>query len=103
MVQPHLKLASIVGMDGMGKTTLASLVYGDEEIGNKFQSRAFVSVTLAPNMKEVLTKILNQVGAEPLASNEAGTEEGLIHAISNFLDDKRYANLYLCFNLVNSF
>ncbi|XBI77525.1 hypothetical protein VPH35_070612 [Triticum aestivum] len=89
-VQPQLKMASIVGMAGVGKTTLASLVYEHEDIQNHFQSRAFVSVTLAPNMKEVLTKILNQVGAEPLASNEAGTEEGLIHAISNFLDDKRY-------------
>ncbi|KAM3206039.1 hypothetical protein ACQJBY_061616 [Aegilops geniculata] len=85
---PHLKMASIVGMAGVGKTTLASLVYG--EIGNKFQSRAFVSVTPTPNMKEVLTSILKQVGAEPPAGTEARTEEGLIHAISNFLDDKRY-------------
>ncbi|XP_037425058.1 disease resistance protein PIK5-NP-like [Triticum dicoccoides] len=88
MVQPQLKMSSIVGMAGVGKTTLASVVY--KEIGNKFQSRAFVSVTPTPNMKEVLTSILKQVGAEPLAGTEARTEEGLIHTISNFLDDKRY-------------
>ncbi|KAM3206106.1 hypothetical protein ACQJBY_061658 [Aegilops geniculata] len=87
-VQPQLKTASIVGMAGVGKTTLASLVY--EEIGNKFQSRAFVSVTPTPNMKDVLTSILKQVGAEPPAGTQARTEEQIIHTISNFLKDKRY-------------
>ncbi|KAF7092509.1 hypothetical protein CFC21_094985 [Triticum aestivum] len=87
-VQPQLKMAFIVGMAGVGKTTLASLVY--EEIGNKFQSRAFVSLTPTPNMKEVLTSTLRQVGVEPLAGAEARTEEDIIHTISNFLEDKRY-------------
>ncbi|KAF7046787.1 hypothetical protein CFC21_055790 [Triticum aestivum] len=41
-------------------------------------------------MKGVLTSILKQVGAQPPADTQAMTEEGLIHAISNFLDDKRY-------------
>ncbi|VAI00392.1 unnamed protein product [Triticum turgidum subsp. durum] len=87
-VQPQLKMASIVGMAGVGKTTLANLVY--EEIGNKFQSRAFVSVTPTPNMKEVLTSILRQVGSQPLGDTEARTTEDIIHDISNFLEDKRY-------------
>ncbi|VAI00396.1 unnamed protein product [Triticum turgidum subsp. durum] len=89
-VQPQLKMASIVGMAGVGKTTLARLVYGDEAIENQFQSRAFVSVTPTPNMKEVLTRILQQVGAQPPAGNQARSEEHIIHAISNFLQDKRY-------------
>ncbi|KAF7046755.1 hypothetical protein CFC21_055756 [Triticum aestivum] len=88
MAQPQFKMASIVGMGGVGKTTLASLVY--EEIGNKFQSRAFVSVTPTANMKEVLTSILHQVGAELPAGTKARTEEDIIHTISNFLEDKRY-------------
>uniref|UniRef100_A0A8R7QUC3 Disease resistance protein RPM1 n=1 Tax=Triticum urartu TaxID=4572 RepID=A0A8R7QUC3_TRIUA len=83
-------MASIVGMAGVGKTTLAHLVYEDEEIKSKFQSRAFVSVTPSPNMKEVLTSILQQVGAEPLAGTQARTQEDLIHTISNFLENKRY-------------
>ncbi|KAF7046790.1 hypothetical protein CFC21_055793 [Triticum aestivum] len=90
MVELQLKIVSIVGMAGVGKTTLASLVYGDEEIANKFQSRSFVSVTSTPNMKEVLTSILQQVGAQPPAGTEARTEEHIIHTISNFLENKRY-------------
>jgi hypothetical protein len=39
----ELKNAFIYGSAGMGKTTLADLVY--EAIGSKFQSQAFVSVT----------------------------------------------------------
>ncbi|XP_051184823.1 disease resistance protein PIK5-NP-like [Lolium perenne] len=39
----ELKNAFIYGSTGMGKTTLADLVY--EAIGSKFQSQAFVSVT----------------------------------------------------------
>ncbi|KAF7046767.1 hypothetical protein CFC21_055768 [Triticum aestivum] len=91
MGQPQLKMASIVGMAGVGKTTLASLVY--EEIGNKFQCRAFLSVTPSPNMKEVLISILKQVGVEPPAGTEARTEEHIIRNISKYLEDKRCANL----------
>ncbi|VAI00183.1 unnamed protein product [Triticum turgidum subsp. durum] len=88
MAQPQFKMASIVGIGGVGKTTLANLVY--EEIGNKFQSRAFVSVTPTANKKEVLTSILQQVGAKLPAGTKARTEEDIIHTISNFLEDKRY-------------
>uniref|UniRef100_A0ACD5W7R2 Uncharacterized protein n=1 Tax=Avena sativa TaxID=4498 RepID=A0ACD5W7R2_AVESA len=92
-VELQLKMAFIHGMAGMGKTTLADLVYQD--IGNKFQSRAFVSVTRpGGNMREVLQGILEQLGANisvPLAGIEAATEEEqFIDTILNFLEDKRY-------------
>uniref|UniRef100_A0A453QA80 Uncharacterized protein n=3 Tax=Aegilops tauschii TaxID=37682 RepID=A0A453QA80_AEGTS len=41
-------------------------------------------------MKDVLTTILQQLGVEPPAGTEARTEEDFIHAITNFLEDKRY-------------
>jgi predicted ATPase len=92
----QLKMASIYGPAGMGKTTLADLVY--EAIGDKFQSRAFVSVTPGGNMREVLITILEQVAPNrsvPLVGTaEATEEEHLIDIISNFLKDKRCANLY---------
>jgi thymidylate kinase len=87
----QLKMASIVGMAGMGKTTLARLVY--EAIGNKFQVRAFVSVNPGGSMKEVLASILEQVGADstaPFAGSQAATEvDHLIQIISNRLKDQR--------------
>ncbi|CAM0948521.1 unnamed protein product [Alopecurus aequalis] len=92
-VELQLKKAFICGTAGMGKTTLADLVY--EAIGNKFQSRAFVSLPRpGANMTEVLARILQQVTANgnvPVARTEEATkEEHLIDIISNFLKDKRY-------------
>jgi hypothetical protein len=92
-VELQLKTALIHAMAGMGKTTLADLVY--EAIGNKFQSRAFVSVTPGGNTREVLATILQQVAPNtsvPLAGIQATTEEHLIDILSNFLKDKRCAN-----------
>lgn len=86
-----IKMASIVGTAGMGKTTLARLVY--EAIENKFEARAFVSVNPGGDMKEVLKSILQQVGAV-LPSGATG-EKRLINTISKFLKEKRCANLYL--------
>ncbi|XP_071676766.1 uncharacterized protein [Lolium perenne] len=89
-VELQLKTAFINGPAGMGKTTLAHLVY--EEIGSKFESRAFVSVTPGSNIREVLASVLQQV--DPNRSVQlAGTEEAedLINIISNFLKEKRCA------------
>ncbi|XP_047050621.1 disease resistance protein PIK5-NP-like [Lolium rigidum] len=90
----QLKMASIVGMAGMGKTTLARLVY--EAIGNKFQVRAFVSVNPGGSMKEVLASILEQVGADSTAafagSQAASEVDHLIQIIWNRLKDQRFYN-----------
>ncbi|KAM0862433.1 hypothetical protein ACQ4PT_045267 [Festuca glaucescens] len=90
-VELQLKTAFIHGPAGMGKTTLADLVY--EAIGDKFHSRAFVSVTPGVNMSEVLTRILQELAPNssvPVAGTKAATEEHLINIISNFLKDKRF-------------
>ncbi|XP_066383470.1 disease resistance protein Pikm1-TS-like isoform X2 [Miscanthus floridulus] len=90
---PQLKMACIVGAAGMGKTTLARLVY--EAIQDQFQAQAFVSVTSSRNMTELLVSILQQVTADStdvlLAGTKASTKnKHLIGIISNFLKDKRY-------------
>ncbi|XP_047080187.1 disease resistance protein PIK5-NP-like [Lolium rigidum] len=65
LVEPKLKMASILGTAGMGKTTLADLIY--QAIGNRFQARAFVSVTPGGNITEVLARILEEVADENTA------------------------------------
>jgi disease resistance protein RPM1 len=57
--EQKLRLVSIVGTGGMGKTTLANAVY--EKLEEKFDCIAFVSVSLQPNMKQILSSILRQV------------------------------------------
>uniref|UniRef100_K3ZNU8 NB-ARC domain-containing protein n=2 Tax=Setaria italica TaxID=4555 RepID=K3ZNU8_SETIT len=114
LLQEH-EMVCILGFAGMGKTTLADLVY--QTIGDGFQCRAFVSVHPSPNMTEILGTILSQVtdgamsagsGTEPaaqqnivtdisisLSDKSSGTElaavqNDFIKGISNFLSDKRY-------------
>ncbi|XP_047071372.1 disease resistance protein PIK5-NP-like [Lolium rigidum] len=91
--EPQFRMASIAGMAGMGKTTLARLVY--EEIQDKFQARAFVSVTPGGNMKKLLTNILQQVAPDSNSTasfldTKAAAEEHLVGRISDFLKDRRY-------------
>lgn len=54
-----LQVVSIVGPGGLGKTTLAYQVYS--KLGEEFKHRAFVSVSLNPNMMDVLRNIHSQL------------------------------------------
>jgi hypothetical protein len=56
----NLEVHSIVGMVGLGKTTLARKVYQDPEVEYKFFARAFVSVSQVYDRKEVFLKILSK-------------------------------------------
>ncbi|XP_074318059.1 putative disease resistance protein RGA4 [Silene latifolia] len=53
-----LPVASIVGMGGVGKTTLAQYVYHDERIKRYFDLQLWVSVTQDFNVKDVLQQMV---------------------------------------------
>ncbi|VAH16703.1 unnamed protein product [Triticum turgidum subsp. durum] len=57
--QARLKLVSVVGMEGLGKTTLAKEVYA--KLQNKFECRAFVTVSKNAYLTAALLDILHQV------------------------------------------
>uniref|UniRef100_A0A0D9X0L4 NB-ARC domain-containing protein n=1 Tax=Leersia perrieri TaxID=77586 RepID=A0A0D9X0L4_9ORYZ len=86
----QLKVLSIVGFGGLGKTTLANEIY--RKLGNQFQCRAFVSVSQKPNIGKILRTILSELGFRaPMDSNfEIWGESELISALKSFLVDKRY-------------
>jgi predicted ATPase len=56
----QLKVLSIVGFGGLGKTTLANQVYS--EIKNEFECTAFVTVSRTPHIPKILKDILFRVG-----------------------------------------
>ncbi|VAI63758.1 disease resistance protein RGA5-like isoform X1 [Triticum dicoccoides] len=82
------KLVSIVGAGGMGKTTLANQVYQD--LKEKFECQAFLSVSRNPDMINILRIILSEVSGQDYATTEAGNIQQLIIKITNFLANKRY-------------
>lgn len=88
----QIKVVSIVGFGGLGKTTLANAVYNRFE-GKLFDARAFVSVSLKPDINKILKNILSQLDRQIYYQiNEAWDEKPLIDEIRTFLGDKRYFN-----------
>ncbi|CAL4991425.1 unnamed protein product [Urochloa decumbens] len=86
----RLKVVSIVGIGGLGKTTLASMVYSS--IQASFECRSWVSVSRTPNMKSILRGILRQVedAQSSRGDFEYESERDLIIRIKGCLQQKRY-------------
>ncbi|GFP96613.1 putative late blight resistance protein homolog r1b-17 [Phtheirospermum japonicum] len=55
----HLEVISIVGMPGLGKTTLAKMIYRDPKTQFEFYTRAWVYVSQEYSRKEVFLNILS--------------------------------------------
>ncbi|RLM69391.1 disease resistance RPP13-like protein 4 isoform X1 [Panicum miliaceum] len=83
-------VVSIVGFGGLGKTTLANLVY--EKLKGQFHCGAFVSVSHNPNMDMIFKNMLHQLDGEnyKYINQETWSEEQLISKLRKFLEHKRY-------------
>ena len=60
--EDRLCVVSIVGMGGLGKTTLAKKVYNDVDAKKRFECSAWVFISQQYIAREVLSEILLQVG-----------------------------------------
>jgi thymidylate kinase len=89
----QLKVLSVVGFGGLGKTTLANQVY--HQLENQFETRAFISVSQKPNIGKILRRILSQVGyvAREDTNMAVWYEDDLIRTLQEFLKNKRYTRL----------
>ncbi|GLT27097.1 hypothetical protein SLA2020_021240 [Shorea laevis] len=65
--ESRLSVLSIVGMPGLGKTTLAQAVYNDEQIRNYFGKRIWVCVSDDFEVERVLTEMLESLTKESSA------------------------------------
>lgn len=77
---------SIVGMRGLGKTTLANKLYNT----TKFEWKAFITVSKKYRRKDILYQIHEGVTARSIVHSEKEAEKDLIIKLHNFLNDKRY-------------
>ncbi|XP_037446341.1 disease resistance protein RGA5-like [Triticum dicoccoides] len=84
----QLKVVSIVGTGGLGKTTLARQVYN--KIGANFDCRAFVPISRSPDMSKILSSIFSQLRNQDQYHAGAGDPTLLIEQIRKFLENKRY-------------
>ncbi|XBI51302.1 hypothetical protein VPH35_033828 [Triticum aestivum] len=87
MSKKNLKIVSVVGFGGLGKTTLVKTVY--EKIGGDYDCKAFVPVGRKAEAKTVFTNILLNLGvngSELIMLNE----QLLIDKLRELLEKKRY-------------
>ncbi|KAI4977116.1 hypothetical protein ZWY2020_050723 [Hordeum vulgare] len=86
----QLKTISIVGVGGLGKTTLTKAIY--EKIKAQFQCAAFVPVGQNPDIKKVFKDLLYGLDKQKFSDIHKTTrdENLLIKEIGEFLVDKRY-------------
>ncbi|TVU00425.1 hypothetical protein EJB05_54150, partial [Eragrostis curvula] len=82
----RLKVVSIVGRGGLGKTTLATEVY--RKVKERFSNKAFVSVSRTPDVTRILTDMLSQLHQDQRPC--INDVQYLINSLINYLHDKRY-------------
>jgi len=80
------KIVSIVGFGGLGKTTLANVVY--ENLRAQFDCSAFVPVSQTPDMEKLFNNLLYQLGKRNNASINNAIDE-----LREFLQEKRYGQI----------
>ncbi|KAL6842891.1 hypothetical protein ACP4OV_027204 [Aristida adscensionis] len=84
--QKKVRVVSIVGFGGLGKTTLAKIVY--DRLKRQFKCGAFVSLSLNPNMVNVFSQMLHQLGHNKCGATWNETQ--LIDELRKFLSGQRY-------------
>jgi disease resistance protein RPM1 len=92
-MQPNLetKIVSVVGVGGLGKTTLVKAVY--EKLTGDIHFKAFVPVGQNPDLKKILRDILIDVDKQhytTVLNLKILDERQLIEELQQFLRDKRY-------------
>ncbi|EEE51866.1 hypothetical protein OsJ_33401 [Oryza sativa Japonica Group] len=82
----ELKVVSIVGVGGVGKSTFAQKLW--RKLGGQFDCRAFVHTAKKPDMRRILRSILSQV--RPRQQPEVCEVHNLLEDLRKHLLDKRY-------------
>ncbi|WVZ78681.1 hypothetical protein U9M48_026354 [Paspalum notatum var. saurae] len=86
-------LISILGMGGLGKTTIASTVYKNQKIRRTFDCHAWVTLSQTYKAEEVLREFINQLidQRESMASGfMTMSRMKLVDVIQSYLWDKKY-------------
>ncbi|XP_048499173.1 disease resistance protein RPM1 [Beta vulgaris subsp. vulgaris] len=86
----HRSVIAVVGMGGIGKTTLVRKVYEDEEVRSCFSFYAWVTVSQSYKWKVVLNSIYQQVHPQSSLQLETSDEVNIINDLRKHLKDERY-------------
>ncbi|XP_052135622.1 disease resistance protein RGA4-like [Oryza glaberrima] len=86
----RMRVISIVGFGGLGKTTLAKAVYDSPRVREKFHLRAWVPAGASPETSSGMRGILRAVIQKILPNDALDVDDQLETSLKKYLKDKRY-------------
>ncbi|CAN6693224.1 unnamed protein product [Malus baccata var. baccata] len=86
--QENLAVMAIVGMGGLGKTTLAKSVYNEDSIHKFFEKKIWICVSDTFDVNFILHQMIEQLNREKAPSKD--NQNTLLLSLNEELKDKKY-------------
>ncbi|CAJ1958747.1 unnamed protein product [Sphenostylis stenocarpa] len=94
----ELMVISVVGMGGMGKTTLAKHAFDNQNVKRHFDCRSFITVSQSYNVRQLLIDIIQNFSKdanEPIPKGLRKMDDNtLVTEVRQYLQTKRYLVLF---------